>query len=356
MNFGERFKLWREYKRIKLKDLARDLGVSYDKLRSLEESWNGDMDLLLKGLSLMQLTYNDFSDGLLTVGQAKYSWRQRGASDEELREFQSQVDRLVGLNGRLAQWYGPKKCSPQKDLKDKNNESSRELAQQLVCEYKLGDYPAKKMNRMLRSMGVLPLLVDAPRCISGAAVSLQDHELIMINTHESEERRNFDTAHELFHVLTRTKLWPEWSDSGNEKSPKERLANTFAAELLMPTSTMKKELDSGWKVTDGAELRRKAEKFNVSYSALAWRLYNLSLIKTQDEQKLLVEKAQDTEKIKPKKGLNEKPELYNEIFFQRLSKAFLAGRISVLHASKVLGLTRDDLRGRMQSYGLEIEF
>src|SRR6185503_20572604 len=72
--------------------------------------------------------------------------------------------------------------------------------------------------------------------ISGAACRLPELDVVIINRHEVVGRRNFDLAHELFHILTWEAMPPEHSEESRETGGNrvEQLANNFASAVLMP--------------------------------------------------------------------------------------------------------------------------
>ena len=53
-----------------------------------------------------------------------------------------------------------------------------------------------------RELGAQVLFVEAPAGVSGAAVHLPGLMAILVNRREPTGRRNFDLAHEIFHLLT----------------------------------------------------------------------------------------------------------------------------------------------------------
>lgn len=102
---------------------------------------------------------------------------------------------------------------------------------------------------------------------------------IYVNQNHNEHRKRFTIAHELGHY------WDHRDDQGeygyvdyrNEMSstgrdPKERYANSFAAELLMPA----KYILVAWARGDSIKKLRKT--LNVSEAALGHRLINLGLL------------------------------------------------------------------------------
>ena len=99
-------------------------------------------------------------------------------------------------------------------------------------------------------------------------------------------RRRFTIAHEVGHwqlhkddiadlVVTRTH---DYVPAAREKAKtpeeiREREANRFAAELLMPEDRIHAAVD-----VHGADVVAQAERFNVSALSMAWRLYNYGYI------------------------------------------------------------------------------
>mgnify|MGYP006276906343 FL=1 len=99
-------------------------------------------------------------------------------------------------------------------------------------------------------------------------------------------RRRFTIAHEVGHwqlhkddiadlVVTRTH---DYVPAAREKAKtpeeiREREANRFAAELLMPEDRIHAAVDA-----HGADVVEQAERFNVSALSMAWRLFNYGYI------------------------------------------------------------------------------
>jgi Zn-dependent peptidase ImmA (M78 family) len=89
-------------------------------------------------------------------------------------------------------------------------------------------------------------------------------------------RRRFTVAHELGHYVLGHDNAPRddaASFGASVRSPVERAANQFAAELLMPEDAVKKLALSGRM----ASVEQMAEAFKVSKVAMNYRLSNLNL-------------------------------------------------------------------------------
>lgn len=105
----------------------------------------------------------------------------------------------------------------------------------------------------------------------------KNDRVIRINELESPVRQRFTLAHELGHYALGHEDAPrDTSESFSSRAvdPKERAANQFAAELLMPSGAVAKLVQSGnFKTVD--EL---AKAFKVSKVAMTYRINNLGLL------------------------------------------------------------------------------
>ena len=127
-----------------------------------------------------------------------------------------------------------------------------------------------------------------------AALDLRDayNPLILVNSSHSQLRQRFSIGHELGHyfldhnrgsVHVDSKILFRRKDSDKDDRKKEREANQFAAELLMPSSWLMKELideqgneHSFWEKEDF--ISELSHKYQVSVSAMAIRLEELNLM------------------------------------------------------------------------------
>jgi len=97
---------------------------------------------------------------------------------------------------------------------------------------------------------------------------------IEYNVGEAPVRKRFTVAHELGHFALGHEDAPR--DAGNfyaSADPRERQANRFAAELLMPASLVRHYYTSGIATT----VEELARTFGVSKDAMGYRLINLGL-------------------------------------------------------------------------------
>jgi Zn-dependent peptidase ImmA (M78 family) len=99
-------------------------------------------------------------------------------------------------------------------------------------------------------------------------------------------RRRFTVAHEIGHwvlhaqtAASAVRFCRVTDVPEAPRDPREREANRFAAELLMPEDSIRAEVASG-----GLQPELLADRFAVSPLAMRWRLYNLGLSPDRPDQ------------------------------------------------------------------------
>jgi hypothetical protein len=130
---------------------------------------------------------------------------------------------------------------------------------------------------------LLGLQVDESAELNCSGLLVPAERRIWLNAREaagSPGRRRFTIAHEVGHWICQV-LEGRWrpvfcravevpTDGGYP--PEEREANVFAAELLLPESTVRHAFPTNDSVAAMAAL------FSVSQEAMHWRLYNFGLV------------------------------------------------------------------------------
>ncbi len=235
---------------------------------------------------------------------------------------------------------------------DSSFEQAQYSAEALWKKWRLGEVPAEKLrDAITRELGVLILFVDAPPAISGAASQLPGLQTILVNRREPPGRRNYDLAHELFHVLTWDAMPPQRIESQVIKTAKgnriEQLANNFAAALLMPEPVVSARWQRRGEVDVANWVSLTSHALKVSAMALQWRLVNLKIIAKSVVDALVVEMAD---------ALAELPLLFSADFVQRVHDAVEAGRLSLRRAAKLLDLSVIEFLDLCRSYELTISY
>lgn len=147
------------------------------------------------------------------------------------------------------------------------------IAKQLLAKFWDGRLPVDP-DTIARSCGVQ---VDPKFGLDGASGMFEyvgDVPVISYSVTESSVRQRFTIAHELGHWALRhgRSFRDEPSNfSTSSYSPKEKAANQFAAELLMPSDAVNVAI-AQQRISDIGQL---AKMFNVSQVAMKYRLQNL---------------------------------------------------------------------------------
>jgi XRE family transcriptional regulator, fatty acid utilization regulator len=243
-------------------------------------------------------------------------------------------------------------------------EDAQAAGEEVARELRLGEFPGARLAEVLDgTRGVLLLHVIAPEGISGAAAHLERFGAVLVNVRDSPGRRNFDIAHELFHILTWDRMPPEELEfvDANHPGPgggrrpngrvrREQLADNFAAGLLMPASVVKvlwTERAGEANRPDPTVVGWLASRFRVSAPAVAWRLHNLGLLDRDDlpPDSALSRAAEGAELQRP-------PLLFNREFVDRVRVALEHGTLSSRRAARILDLDSAGLSELFRSYGM----
>lgn len=124
---------------------------------------------------------------------------------------------------------------------------------------------------------LLGLRVREEPDLTASGMLVPAERLVLVNASESALRRRFTLAHEIGHwalhcsgiapppILCRAVGLRPGADA------REREANVFAADLLMPEDDVRAAR------ADEPDVAALAERFGVSPEAMGWRLFNLGL-------------------------------------------------------------------------------
>ena len=356
---GKRLKAAREQAGLTQQKLSTSLGFKDRQTLAAIESGKRKVsaDELLLVMETLNRDLEYFTDPFRLDGEGDFSWRTSADSVELKDEFESRSGRWLALYRNLATqedvWTYPLRLG----LTTKSSyEDAHRAAAWLAKEWKLGDVPADKLEQAIgERLRALVLYIDPPEGVSGAAVRLPELSAILINRNEPAGRRNFDLAHELFHLLTWDTIKPdhsEYSDELNKKTRSEQLANCFASALLMPEAVLSKWWEQA---PDGDETEwrswviESANKLHVTVPALLWRLVQLGML----EKNAVVDSERwsavhDTEKDNPRR--------FSLDFVKTLGRGLEEGRISVRRAAALVDLSIDDLADLFGEHALDVPF
>ncbi len=356
---GRRLKAAREQMGLTQQQLSASLG--FNDRQTLAAIEAGKRKVTADELILLMQTLNRnleyFTDPFRLDGEGSFSWRTSAESAELINDFESWAGRCLALYRNLATqedvWTYPLRL----DLTMKSSyEDAHRAAEWLVNEWELGDIPAIKLEEAVSErLRALVLYIDPPEGISGAAFKLPELSAILINRNDPEGRRNFDLAHELFHLLTWETIKPDHSEYGdeyNKKKRSEQLANCFASALLMPENILR----SWWEQAphdNEIEWRswviESANKLHITALALLWRFVQLEML---DKNTVIESKHWSV----IHEADEEKPRRFSLKFVETLNQGLEEGRISVRRAAAIVDLSIDDLADLFREHSLEAPF
>ena len=299
-----------------------------------------------------------FTDPFRLDGEGRFSWRQSGVAAERLQAYEQTAGRWIGAYRALAVesgWQAPLMRRTLGLTKTSRFEAVMEAGERFAEELALGPVPALRLaSAMEAELGILVLMVDAQKGISGAACRLPELDAVLIARSEVAGRRHFDLAHELFHILTWDAMPPQHvedaSDFGGNRV--EQLANNFAAAVLMPSSALREFDDCTRLDMDEliARLNAAADALQVTSSALRWRLAALRQL-TKARAQAIPENALCNNGREP--APCEPPPLFSKPFVELLAAALERGSISVRRTASLCGLMVEELEELFAAHGVE---
>ena len=359
-HIGRRIRALREAKKLSQEDLARIFGLNDRQTISAIETGVRRLTAneLVLAVERLGVSLKYFTDPFLLIGEGRFSWRQDGVDPARLESYERKVGPWIAAYRTLAPQVGRPPPLLRRSLAlapDASPQDVMRAGERFAQEFGLGNVPAARLaDTMERDLDILVLMVDSEPGISGAACRLPELDTVLVARHELPGRRHFDLAHELFHVLTWDAMPPEHAEATRETGGKraERLANKFAAALLMPSDAL--EGFSGWSdLSDEsliARLNAVAQEMRVSSSALRWRLVELGEISLATARDL-PEEALHNNGLKT--GEKSAPSLFSRPFVEVIGLALEQGHLSVNRAGALLDLTVEDLEELFAGHGIE---
>jgi Zn-dependent peptidase ImmA (M78 family)/transcriptional regulator with XRE-family HTH domain len=286
---GSKLRQARERVGLTLKDASLRLGFSsYQTLSKIE---SGEREVRASELGRFAKHYfckiSDFLTPEEDIHPAPaFLWRKipEGSKKKELEaQILKYVEHGVFLETLLGKREEPKleplQATPD-DIQD--DLSLSRYAARISRALDLGKRPALSLQQVLEQDFLIKVIYCDLENYGSAASILDDHlgAVVVINSSEASWRRNYDLAHEIFHLAT----WKFASPAEMVDQPYfneiERKADSFAANLLLPAEEVKNEIQE--RIKDhkiaSADIVDIARDFGVSFQALIYRMANLRII------------------------------------------------------------------------------
>jgi Zn-dependent peptidase ImmA (M78 family)/transcriptional regulator with XRE-family HTH domain len=235
-----------------------------------------------------------------------------------------------------------------------------ELSRQYSKLLNLGGRPACSLPSILEQvLAILVFYMDLGPGGSGASTHGDFGRAILVNANDAPWRRNYDLAHELFHLIT----WDTFSDediysqSKEGKSEVEQWADFFASEILLPGDEVEREFSK--RVSDNEityiSLVEIAREFRVSIDALLWRLVNLRCLERKNVKELLEKGTiKDIDrKMRTNDWADDRPPYLSSRFVTLAIKALQMGKISKAKFAEYVDKPFSEVPYFLEKYGYD---
>ncbi len=290
---GSRLKSARQYRGLTVEELSEKVNVSkqtisqyengkisdvpFDRMLSLSKELNFPYEYFLQKNTDTVLTGSTYFRSLMKTGK-KYRLSQIKKM-EHLAIIYSYLREYVNFPAlNLPPWIG-------------EVEDPSEAAKMLRDFWKLGKKPLNDIMRLAEENGIVVTMFrtetdDIDAFSQFVEFDGQEVYLVALSANKtSAVRLNFDIAHELGHIMLH-----EWSEdeeiiSREQFKEKEREANAFAAEFLLPEDEFTKDIS-----LDPINLNyyiHLKNKWNVSIASMVYRSCELGIITHNQYQHLM---------------------------------------------------------------------
>jgi len=152
----------------------------------------------------------------------------------------------------------------------------------------LGDEPVPNIFRLLENQGIYLFRKPLHGNASAMFMKSPNAHLVIINSNKTLGHQIFSAAHELSHFLYDNHIMGGVCtvDKYNQDIEIEKLADMFASHFLMPENGLLNHIlrrtNNGKDDLDTSDIIFLQQHFNVSWSAMLYRLFTLGYI-TQSE-------------------------------------------------------------------------
>lgn len=363
---GRRLKEVREKLGLTLGEVSERMKFkNYQTLSAIEDGTRQ-----IKALELAELAKIYFRDisYFLDITQHKevqevVVWRSRSDNNKykvKEQEFIKYCHNYYDLEKRLGVDHRCTLNYPSSlNINDFNFQTAEMLASRCYMEMGLGSRPAYVLKKILEERYNIKILyLDLERYGSAASVMGDFGTAVLINASEAPWRRNYDLAHELFHIITWDIFnYKDIHSTGTSKSHVEKWAEAFASNLLLPADIVLEECTN--RVKDGKisllDIIGVAREFMVSTEALFWRLVGLGRLQKQDANKFKISEERRALDKKERQGDWGKIPNISDKYINLAYIAYQKGLISKGKLAEYLGVDRAEVSNYLLKLGYDEE-
>lgn len=366
MMLNDRIREAREGLKISQSAVSHQTGIG---ISSLSEFENGKREPSLSQLAQLARAYRRPMTFFLeeeTPPRETVLWRERPSENAEAIEHD--FLELCRRYSNLERWCNDVMSPELPDIKILHSQGhgsfgfqrAAEVAQKVGKELNLGDRPSFSLPQVLEDKcGIKIFHQDIDP--TGTAASVRSGRYgwaVLLNSRSSRARRNFDLAHELFHLLT----WEVFGhDSGGQPSvsspEEEKYANTFASHLLMPEGEVRSAVER--RRRDGklplAAVVEIAHQFQVSVEAVAWRIHSVYRLDQEATEQAITRLKEMRPQEQALSGQRDEPLALPQRYRDLALRALQQGQISVGRFAEYIGVSVEEAMRRNEEGDLDAE-
>lgn len=279
-------------------DLA--VAVGFSAPQTVSDIERGERDVKAWELVKIARTLRTSPDDLLgleTVPESRVMWR-RGSPAGSMETEEVFLDRARRY-ALLEKWnqLPPAATLPEfgLDAATASFPDAARLAREVGKALDLGRRPAASLQSVLQeAFGVKLFFQELEGDESAAAAKGDFGCAVLMNAAQAPWRRNYNLAHEVFHLVTwegTCEAWGADEDEPHWLEHIEKLANAFASYLLLPADEVSSQYDTRFPEGDirYPDLVEMAREFEVSTEALVWRIRLLGKISEARAKEILAD-------------------------------------------------------------------
>jgi Zn-dependent peptidase ImmA (M78 family)/DNA-binding XRE family transcriptional regulator len=283
---AERLKMARYRRKLSGKGLAEEAGLTPVTVSKVENGHQPDDATALKLAKTLgyplEFFFKDDPETLDTKAVSFRSLKKMSAAERNA----SLAAGSIGI--AFYDWIEQRFNLPAPDLIDLSKERERpEVAARLLRQHwGLGDRPVGSLLKLYESKGIriLSLSENTPN-VDAYSFWHADRPYMFLNQRKTAERSNFDSAHELAHLVLHF-------HAGRESAhieEAEKQADQFASAFLMPEADVKSAL--GY-VYSASQIIKAKGRWKASAMALTTRLHGLGMLSDWSYRSIIIELGQ----------------------------------------------------------------
>ena len=165
----------------------------------------------------------------------------------------------------------------------------RQLAKEIREEWNLGDDAIANVQDILESKGIKVISTEAPEGFDGVSgvVNRKDYIIVLNSARKHVERRRFTGMHELGHLLYNDRFAEDLTPRQREK-----LCDSFANEMLLPSDTLRKVFKPGDRIST-SELKQLQLIYGISIDAIMHKLHEIGIVSESKYKSYCINKSKN---------------------------------------------------------------